>query len=85
MAKDKRLTRFPRESQFTSCYSIEHNEEKELQCPKCGCEKIVFEDSTEACTAGHMYLGLKAACYECGHEFVVTENCWKVVQTFDDV
>jgi DNA-directed RNA polymerase subunit RPC12/RpoP len=48
-------------------------EERELRCPKCGCEKIVFLVETK----GHLHLGSEVRCYECGHEFTVTENCWK--------
>jgi uncharacterized paraquat-inducible protein A len=39
----------------------------ELRCPKCGCEKIV------ARTLNH---GDEARCWECGHEFVITQKCW---------
>jgi len=72
------------EAKYSSCYSIEHDQEKELQCPACGCEKINFISNDEAVTAGHLYLGLRATCYECKHEFTITENCWKVVKTFEN-
>lgn len=70
---------------WCQCYICEDDEDKELQCPECGCPKIVFEENTDDFSAGHMYLGLQATCYECGHEFTVTENCWRVVmEGFED-
>lgn len=46
----------------------------DLHCPKCDCDKIV------PC-GGQPDLGVEARCYECGHEFVITGNCWKLDPT----
>lgn len=84
MAKNKGLTLERHASKYHSCWIVEEFEEKELQCPACGCPKIVFiDDKEDLFVAGHMYLGKKASCYECGHEFVVTENCWKISGKWD--
>lgn len=57
----------------------ESGEEKELRCPKCGCSHLVFEEDPEDYTDMPDYFGKKATCFECGHEFTVTENCWEIV------
>jgi hypothetical protein len=58
-------------------------EEKELRCPKCGCPRIVFDETTQAKLDDNGgipdYLGSQATCFECGHEFTVTGNCWETV------
>jgi hypothetical protein len=41
----------------------------DLCCPKCGCDHIVCDTPD---------LGNDAKCYECGHEFTITQNCWKL-------
>ena len=41
----------------------------DLCCPKCGCDHIVCDKPD---------LGNDAKCYECGHEFTITQNCWKL-------
>jgi hypothetical protein len=45
-----------------------------LECPRCGCDKIVAESAD---------LGTPAKCWECGHEFIITENCFKFEKTYD--
>lgn len=62
-----------------ACYmrASQVNEDGEcynLECPKCGCDKIVAPDPD---------LGTLARCYECGHEFTITENCFKYEKTID--
>jgi predicted RNA-binding Zn-ribbon protein involved in translation (DUF1610 family) len=52
----------------------EDGEVYDLNCPKCGCDKIVCKNPD---------LGEKARCYECGHEFTITENCWKYTHKLD--
>ena len=61
------------------CSILDDDGERELQCPKCGCPKLLFEEDMSECTSGFMYFGKKAACAECGHNFVVTEKCWVTV------
>lgn len=53
----------------------DHDEVKELRCPKCGCEKLVFDIENHV---EFLDFGKPARCYECGHEFTITENCWKL-------
>ena len=55
-----------------------NSEEKELRCPKCSCPKLTFKDAKK-CSDADMYLGREAVCYECGHEFTITGNCWETV------
>jgi len=43
----------------------------DLLCPRCQCDKIV-------CANGKPDIGNDAKCYECGYEFVITQNCWKL-------
>jgi hypothetical protein len=67
---------------YWECSEYDGDDELALQCPKCGCPKLVLEE-TEGLSDGEAYrapkdrLGEKAACFECGHEFTITENCWK--------
>ena len=62
-----------------SCCSIYDDDgEKELRCPKCGCWKLNFEFDVNF-TEGKDYLGKKAVCFECGHRFTITGNCWEAV------
>jgi hypothetical protein len=53
--------------------SEDGTEWRDLQCPKCGCDKIVCEKPD---------LGETAKCYECGYEFTITENCFVLTRTF---
>lgn len=46
-----------------------------LLCPRCGCDQIVADSAD---------LGTPAKCYECGHQFTITENCWKFDHQRDD-
>jgi hypothetical protein len=55
--------------------AYDHDEAKELRCPKCGCEKLIFDTEEET---GFMDFGKKAVCWECRHEFTITENCWRL-------
>ena len=55
------------------------SEELELRCPKCGCPKLFFGEDAAKLT-DPMYLGEGATCFECGHEFKITENCWEIAQ-----
>ena len=54
------------------------DEKRELRCPKCGCEKIVgIETGLDPEDFVLMDLGKKVSCFECGHRFTITENCWE--------
>jgi ssDNA-binding Zn-finger/Zn-ribbon topoisomerase 1 len=55
---------------------VENDEKLELRCPRCGCPKLIFEEGS---TKPAMEFGEKVTCYECRYEFVVTENCWEIV------
>jgi len=70
------------ESHWSCCSIYDDDGERELQCPKCGCFKLVFEFDV-VLTEGHDYLGKKASCFECGHRFTITENCWQAVYECD--
>ena len=68
-------------SECSACYvtDVDYNE-WELRCPKCKCPFINFLDPEPHGFDGKdngMYLGERVKCYECQHEFVVTENCWE--------
>lgn len=54
--------------------SEDGSEWRDLQCPKCKCDKIQC-DSPD--------LGQSARCYECGYEFTITENCWVLLNEND--
>jgi hypothetical protein len=45
---------------------------EDLLCPECGAEEIVILKET----ADGM-LGDLAQCWNCKHEFTITDNCWK--------
>jgi predicted RNA-binding Zn-ribbon protein involved in translation (DUF1610 family) len=49
----------------------------DLLCPKCECKKIKCKD-------GRPDLGNEARCYECGYEFTITGNCWKLNQEMNE-
>ena len=57
----------------------EDGKERELQCPKCGCPGLTFEEDISDCIDDYMYFGMHATCDECGHKFVVTGNCWRLI------
>jgi len=54
--------------------------ELELRCPKCGCAALAYDPVADVawddCLKLSDYLGRKTTCFECGHEFTITENCW---------
>lgn len=60
-------------------YDADRNE-YELRCPSCRCPFLNFlgdvPDELGPDDDGK-YLGEEAVCYECKHQFVVTENCWE--------
>ena len=59
--------------------AYDHDEIKELRCPKCGCEKLIFDiEEVAGDPSGYMDFGKEARCWECGYEFTITENCWKL-------
>jgi ssDNA-binding Zn-finger/Zn-ribbon topoisomerase 1 len=69
---------------YWECTEYDGEEEKELRCPKCGCPKLVLkeeekEDEGTPFMSPRDRLGEKAICFECRHEFIITENCWKKV------
>jgi hypothetical protein len=64
---------------WTACRFDPDGVERQLQCPKCSCPKLIFKKDVSENTDARMYLGKRAACVECGHEFTVTENCWETV------
>jgi len=53
--------------------SPDGTEWRDLQCPKCGCDKI---------NAEKLDLGEQASCFECGYEFMITENCFVLTRTY---
>lgn len=56
---------------MVACEIGEDGEVYELRCPKCGCDKIVPTGEGKSPD-----LGEPAKCWECGHEFTITANCW---------
>jgi len=51
-------------------------EAEDLCCPKCGTQEIVITKEFEFGAVGMQ--GDTAQCWICKHEFVITENCWKL-------
>lgn len=52
-------------------------EAEDLCCPKCGCDRIAITAEADGSIITTHNLGDVAQCWECQHEFTVTENCWK--------
>lgn len=75
--RDVKSSDLRRVSNYTQAtiISADGSEWRDLQCPKCGCDKITVETPD---------LGADARCYECGHEFTVTENCFKLTKLMDN-
>lgn len=74
------MAMFPRsKSKYVQSSIVEEHEDRSLQCPECGCPKIVFREEDDEINA-FLLLGCEVRCWECGHEFSITENCWKLVE-----
>jgi hypothetical protein len=73
----------PNHAKYVSSSMVNDTEEFELQCPRCGCDKITYHNNGEN-EKSYMNLGSEVHCYECGFEFTVTENCWKLVKIWKE-
>lgn len=78
MAEDRELSWEEIRKQARFCMATEISEDgtewRDLQCPNCESRRIVCETPD---------LGVDARCYDCGHEFRITGNCWKLTKTFE--